>query len=306
MSLRTKALIALLFIAVLWGTAGVVAKVLLRELSPFVITFYRFAGAALLLSPFISPYRKPVRFWVRLIPLSLLNTCNVLLFYFGLTTTTAVAASIIGTATPLVTLLFSHYLIYEHSALKERIGILIGLIGTLIVIVLPAIERGQQLIGDIRGNILVLLALVAWTLYSVYSRKFISQQTYAPQDTAFMNFAVTGAVALVIALVLKQPFVTPQVLTVPYLATLLFAIVGITLITFTVFQWIVKHIKITTASVKDYIKLVVGIGLGVLLLHESFTFSYLLGTALVVTGVFIATGDRVTAKLLHALEKRGW
>ena len=121
-----------------------------------------------------------------------------------------------------------------------------------------------------------------------------------------MNFAVTGAVALVIALVLKQPFVTPQVLTVPYLATLLFAIVGITLITFTVFQWIVKHIKITTASVKDYIQLVVGIGLGVLLLHESFTFSYLLGTALVVTGVFIATGDRVTAKLLHALEKRGW
>ncbi len=297
MSTRQKALLAIILVAMLWGTAGIVAKTLLRELSPFVITFYRFMGAALLLLPFTTLSKKPSRFWRDLVPLSLLNTINVFFFYFGMTTTTVVAASILGSATPLVTLLLSHIIIREQSTWKERLGISIGLIGALAIIVLPALQQSGAIVGDLRGNILLCFGVLSWALYSVFSRKILTQKIYTPLDTAMVNFAVTGLVSLVAALVLRQPFITTGALTPPYILMMLYGIVGMTLVTFSLFQWAIKHIPVTTASLKDYIQLVTGAGLGIFLLHEPFTPSYLLGSVLVVLGVFIATGEKISKKL---------
>lgn len=301
MSVENKSFIAIIVAAILWGTAVVVAKILLLELSPFVITFYRFTGAAIILFPFVSPLRKSRKFWSDLVPLSLFNTGNVLFFYLGLRTTTAVASSIIASTTPLIVLLFSSILIKERSTLHEKIGIVIGLLGACAVIVLPALNHSKALIGDIRGNFLISLGVVSWALYAVGSRKFISQRNYTPLETAMVNFTVTGIVSGLLAIMSKNQFVTPRILNVHYLSLLLFAIVGLTLITFSLFQFAVKHVPATTASLKDYIQLIVGIGLSIALLHEPLTPVYLIGTSVVVIGVFIATGQRISKRIAALL-----
>ncbi len=53
MSLRTKAIIVLIVVAMLWGTAGT-AKILLKSFDPFTVAFFRFFVASLVIVPFFS------------------------------------------------------------------------------------------------------------------------------------------------------------------------------------------------------------------------------------------------------------
>src|SRR3989304_2125166 len=132
MSTRSQALLALIIASVLWGTSGVAAKILVRDVSPFVSSFYRFAIASLIILPFFLRERKPLRAWRTLLPLSLLGGLNVPLFFWGVQTTTANSAALIYTITPLMTALFSYLLISERHTRQKIIGIMICLIGGIL------------------------------------------------------------------------------------------------------------------------------------------------------------------------------
>lgn len=301
MSVRLKAFLALFAAAVLWGSAGVVAKILLHELSPSVITFYRFAGSALCAMFAFRNIKLHKKRLKQLIPISLLCSINVVLFYQGLTTTSVISAAVISSTTPLVTMLLAKLLIDETINQKQAIGIVLGLCGALCIILVPALLSGKDIHGNFLGNVYVFMAVLSWSLYTIASRKLTSQLVHSPEDMTMVNFLTTGAFAGLLALIFKDPFVTPATLHLSYISLLLFAIIGLTFVTFSLFQWAVKHLSATTASLKDYIQLVIGIILSVITLHESFGGIYIVGTLLVVVGVFIATGSRLQAVLKNLL-----
>lgn len=297
MSLRTKALLAVITTAFLWGTAGVVAKTLLQVADPFVITFYRFGIASLLILPFFLKEKKPKNYWRELIPLSLLNSVNVFFFYIGLTTTTANTAYVIGASAPLTTAFLSRLFIREHTSITTFMGISIGLTGTLLIILLPTLQTGQAFAGDIQGNIILTLGMLSWVLYAIGTRRVVSSGKYSPVTTTSINLFVTSSTALVLSLLTQKTLLIPALFTAQYLAILLFASLMITVITFFLYQWAIKYLPATTASLKEYLQLVVGIGFNTILLGETLTIGFAAGSALVVIGVFIATGQRVSQKI---------
>lgn len=301
MSIRTKAFFALLFVSVLWGSAGVVAKILIRELHPYVVLFYRFAIAAIVLLPWFIKAKKPIHMWRVLIPFSLLSAGNAILFYYGISRTTVSSSAIIGASVPLVTAVLSRLLINERTSKEKLFGIIIGLIGAMYITILPLWEEGKVLGGDIIGNMLLVAAVLCWTLYVIGSRHFLSNDTYSPLVMAEINFLTLAMVSLILAVSTGQLFFIPKVLDTTYLLVFLYSTVPVTVVTFGLFQWVIKHISATTASLKDYIQLVVGVALSLIVLKETVNTSFIIGSLIVVIGISIATGRSVFSKVIQKL-----
>lgn len=297
MSNQTKALLAIGIAATLWGSAGSTSKILFLESPPLVAASHRFLLASFIIFPFFLRTKKPKGYLLKLLPLGLFNTGNVLFYYLGLSHTTANTASIIGTAAPLTTLLLSWVLIKEKIGKEKIIGILVGLMGALFIVLLPMIENGSTNAGSMYGNILLICSLTSWTLYMVYSRYILSGGAYSPIISTSINIFTVAMAASIASLYTNQSIFSSALTHPSYLGTLLYAAIGITIITFFLFQWGVSHISASTASLKEYLQLIVGVGLNAIILKEQLTHAYLIGSILVGVGVFIATGQRLSKKL---------
>jgi len=300
MSSRSRAFVAILIASVLWGTAGVAAKTLVHDVNPFVASFYRFLIASILILPFFLREHKPRLVWQDLLPLSILGAMNVPLFYLGIKTTTANSATLIYTATPLATALFSSLLIQEIHSRRKLLGIFIGLVGAVFIILLPVIEKGSIVTGDLTGNLIIVGAMLSWTLYTVGSRHIHTHDTYSPLTVTSIYFFTTTLLSLLLSILTKQQFFPSALFSPMYVFTLFYSGIFITLITYFLFQWAIKRISVTTASLKQYIEPIVGVSLNTMLLGEKISTGFIIGSFLVVLGVTIATGS----KILSAMKKK--
>lgn len=305
MSTKTKALLAIFVAALLWASASSVAKILVAQANPFVVAFYRFGIASLILLPFFLKQKKPKKYFWHLLPLGLFNTGNILFYYTGAVLTSGNALVIIGTAVPIVTTLLSYFLIKESFAKQKILGILLGLVGVIYIVVLPIITHGQSFGGSFFGNLLEIGSLICWSLYIIYSRHILSKGKYTPILSTFMNVATCTVGSAIAALVTHQSFLVPAFGSPTYLGTMIYAAVGITIITFFLFQWALRYVSASMASLKEYIQLIAGVGINNVVLGEAFTVHYFVGSALVVIGVIIATGQQITKRLAALLFNQG-
>lgn len=298
MTLRQKAMLGLVIVAMLWGSAGVVAKLLVERADVYVILFYRFGIASLLIFPFFLAQPKPKGYLQTLIPLSFLNSLNAFFFYIGLSKTTANATYIINTTFPVVITLLASMLIGEHPSRNKILGICISLIGALFIVLLPLLMQGQATHGDFIGNLFIFAALISFSLYTVGSRNYLKSEKFTPLLTAAMNFFTTTASCLIVVILSGRSLFVPSLADTNYLTLLLYAAAPMTLVTFSLLQWVLKHIPASTASLNNYIQLIVSFGLNAFFLGETLTIYYFIGTILVVIGVTVATQDFYIKKIL--------
>lgn len=303
MSSRTKALIAIIVVSLLWSTAGVSTKLLIHVLNPFVAAFYRFLIASFCILPFFLRTKKPKGYLRNLIPLSLLSAANIAFYYVGMTTTTANAATLVYAGTPLATAFLSKIFIKEEVSRKKLLGVLIGLLGIIFIIVLPILDKQGELIGDLRGNIYIFFGLLSWAIYTVASKQYLSHHTYTPILMTSLNFFTVCIATLGIGLITQQQFFPPEALTLRFLLLLIYTGVFVTFVTYGLFQWAIQHISATTASLKNYLEPVLGIYLNTLLLRETITGGFIIGSILVIAGVVIATGTKLMEQIKKLLQK---
>jgi len=305
MTLRTKGLIALCIAAFLWGTAGVTGKLLFLETPPFVAAAHRFSLASLIILPWFIRTKKPNRYVRSLLPLGILNSGNVLFYYAGLSLTTANNSSILSMTVPILTTLLSPLIIKESIRKEQIYGVTVGLIGMLIIILLPILKNGDPVHGSLEGNLLLCGSVLCWTLYILHSRRILSSGTYPAILSTSINLFSVALSSIIASILFGLPLLSPALIAPTYLLVLLYAAIGITITTFFLFQWAMAHVSAATASLKEYIQPVFGIGFNAAILNEQITASYLLGSMLVFTGVALATGTRVTKKLASVLFNRG-
>lgn len=292
MSPRRIAFFAIGISSFLWATAGVTAKILLRDFEPFPLAFWRFFFASIALTPiFIRLKIFNSKFLREVLPVAILSTGNITFFYLGLTRTTANASAIIYTGTPLLAAILSKYTIKENLPGRKLWGILLGLLGVLVISILPMLERGQQLSGDTFGNFLTFIASCSWAGYTVGSRHLITRKNYSPLSITAISILVSTAVFFALSIVLaKQNFITP--LFNPINAILIAHIsLLVTVATYLMHQWAIKYSSATTATLTNYTSTIIGVILGITILGEPFTTGFAIGTFVVFAGIFLYTGN---------------
>lgn len=299
MTSRTKALIAIVLAALLWSTAGF-AKIVVRSLDPYVAAFLRFFVASVVIFPFFLKTKKHKHFFRDLVPLSLASTANILLYYIGLQTSTASSAVLISAGVPLVTSIFAHMLIKEQLTPHKLIGIIIGLVGVIFIALLPIIEKGNFASGNIVGNTFFIASVFVWSIYTIGSRRAIDKQGHSPLIVSGVSIFTSTIVFFFISIFTFKPSYIQIVADPSMIFLILHLGINITVATYLLFQWAIKHSSATTTSLNTYLQPMFALGINTLFLGEKITLPLVFGAAIVLSGVMITSGKKLI------LEARGW
>ncbi|HWE22619.1 MAG TPA: DMT family transporter [Myxococcales bacterium] len=157
-------------------------KSALREIPPLPLGLVRFIGASVLLLFLLHRVRPagqripPRSAWPRLLLLAFVVVpVGQGFFLAGLALSTAAHAALLYALTPLFVLLLAQALLREFPGARTSIGTLVALGGTVYVLSWRGLDLSR---GPLAGDLLLLVAVVAWALYTAEGRALIG--THGP------------------------------------------------------------------------------------------------------------------------------
>ncbi len=278
------------FLAAVWGSSFLFIKVGLHGLSPIQLASGRIWLGALTLVVIASLRRRPLPrhpavYGHLLVVGLLLCVLPFVLFAYGETHISSGLASILNATTPLLTMLVaSAFLPQERPTPVRLLGLALGFGGVLVVL---APWRGVGG-GSLQGELACLGATSCYGCAFVYLRRFVLPLGLDPVTVALIQVGLAATVLLVAA-----PFGSTGAvhLTWPIVGSLLALGVLGTGIAYVLNTNVVAGLGATAASTVTYLTPVVGVLLGIVVLHESLSWNEPLGAVLVVAG--IAVGQRL-------------
>lgn len=189
--------------------------------------------------------------------------------------------AVITTLSPVFLSIFAIFLLQEKITRKQFISIAIAFAGVLAVVGIPG-TQGES--GNLMGNLFLMAAALFWGYYSVISRKISS--FYSP-----LQITTWG---IVIATALTFPCIffewgrwSPQALTqIPIILSILY--IGIISTAVAFFSWNkgLALLPAHQAGVFFFFQPVVGTLLGWFFLNEKLHISFIMGSLLIITGVY--------------------
>jgi drug/metabolite transporter (DMT)-like permease len=279
---------AVLFGAILGGAVSTFTKVGIATFPPFSFVFIRFLFSFIIILPILVKRKNFVKDIWRLTPITLFGTFNIILFIIGIQYTTATIGQLLYAGVPLLTGLFAVYFLKENLKLLKILGIIIGFIGVLIVTILPILEKGKAFTGSLEGNILIILGVISWSFYMVFSKR--AQEKFSP-------FMVTSAFILVTTIVSFPLFIVTFVnnhawinsLGTGSILSLLYVAIAGTVLTYFLNQYAIKHGGSVFASMSFYLLPIVAFLTASVVLGEGLTTGLVIGGVLALLGVFFVT-----------------
>lgn len=92
------------------------------------------------------------------------------LLYEALRFTTSMNAALVNAMNPALIVLFSAFFLRERISLAKGVGLLVSLLGVLLVLTKGQLQLIFQTDYNL-GDLLMLAAILVWTLYSIFGRK---------------------------------------------------------------------------------------------------------------------------------------
>lgn len=166
----------LVIATVIWGGNFVVGRAIHDDIGPLSLNFWRWAVSGVLLAPFAITALKNdfdlIKKHFRLIVLLALTGMVLFhsLIYAALHTTNAINASLVLATMPLVIPVVSYFAGEDTLRFRQAIGIAVSFVGVGAII--SRGDIGTLLEMDFApGDLLVLAAVVMWSLYSVMLKR---------------------------------------------------------------------------------------------------------------------------------------
>jgi len=192
---------ALLVLAALfWGGNWVAGRALRDDVPPVALAFWRWVVAAIAFLPFtlggVFRARHVIRReWLRLVVFALLGvTAFNAMVYIGLSHTPAINGALINSAAPIFVFVTVWLAFGERASWLQMLGVGISLAGVATIVTrgdLAALVRLE--IG--RGDLLIIAAVYLWGIYSIMLRRWPSSLS----PTVFL------AVIMIIGMVFLVP-----------------------------------------------------------------------------------------------------
>ena len=300
MPAHKKGIIALIIANTIWGAASPVFKFALQNISPFLLAFIRFYGAALILLFFTYPHLKILKQdYLKIFLLAFFGiTLNITFFFLGLKITSSINAPIIASSGPIFLYLFSILILKEHSHYKVLIGLTVSLIGVLLIIGQPLFTG--QLDGQLYGNLLLIIATLASVAHTIIAKEI--SRSYSATTISFWIFLI-GAVTFLPLLIWEIASGSINYsLDHRGIIGIVFGIFLSSAAAYTLFEYGVKYINAQDVGIFTYIDPIVAILIAIPLLGEKLSLIYIMGSVFVFGGIYLAEG-RLHYHPFHRLRK---
>lgn len=294
------AIIALIITNIIWGSAAPIFKWSLENIEPFTLAFLRFFIAALILLPFVlNKLTIQKKDYFTLILLSILGiTLNISFFFIGLKFSSSINAPVIASSGPIFLILGSLLFLKEKLKAKVLTGTLISLIGVLIIILRPVLENGID--GKVFGNILFVIATLGSVGHTILLKRIASK--YDPLTLTYYSFLIGAVTFFPMFYIEAQTHGFLTNLNIQGITGIIFGAFLSSALAYSLYAFALKYMVANEVGVFVYLDPIVAILIAIPLLHETVTFSFLLGSILVFLGIFIAEG-RLHYHPIHKLKE---
>ncbi|MBJ7418401.1 MAG: EamA family transporter [Niveispirillum sp.] len=285
--LMIRELLLLLLLATLWGSSYTFIKIGVETIPPVTLIAVRtlIAGSILLLVmrwQGISMPRDPV-VWRQFMFQAVMNSAvPFTLVAWGEKSVDAGLAAILNSTTPIFTFLLTALITrHEPVTMRKLFGVTTGLIGICLIIGVEALDGlGDQLLAQIA----IVAATVSYAGAAIYGKNFKGLHPMQPAAGSML----CGAVLLLpVSLFVDQPWtLTPSM---PSIGALLCLSVFSTAIAFTIYFRLMQTLGSIGTTSQAYLRVPIGVGLGMLFLGESLSHTALIGLVCVVLAVIAMT-----------------
>jgi len=287
---RTLALIAVSIATLIYGITFTVAKdIMPNYVKPFGLILLRVSGAVVVFwtaGLFVKAKKIEKKDFKSLAVASFFGVAlNMLCYFQGLNLTTPISASVMMVTTPIIVLIVTSFLYKEKIIPRKILGIIIGLIGTVILIIYGNKASGNAS-NRMLGNFLVFINAASYGIYLILAKKLIHK--YHP--IVFVKWFYLFGLAYVL------PFGFLDLLEVNWSAmpTNIFLKVGFVILFTTCVTYLfnlfgLKKLKPTTVSVFIYLQPVVATIYALVVGSDTLNLVKIGSTILIFTGVYLVT-----------------
>ncbi len=283
----TKELALLLALSTLWGASYSFIKIGVETIPPVTLIAARTLIAGMILFVIIRwrglSLPKDATTWRRFLFQACLNSViPFTLIAWAQQTTDAALATILNSTSPIFAFLLT-VLVTRHEAVTGRklFGIGAGIAGICLIV-------GVQALGGLGQELWAQLAIVAATICyagaAIFGKQFKGLDPIMPAAGSM----ICGASVLVpVSLVTEQPWTL-----VPSLDSIL-ALLGLsvfsTALAFVIYFRLVQTLGSVGTTAQAYLRVPIGVAIGVLILGESLTSTAWIGLVCVIAGVAAMT-----------------
>lgn len=272
----------------MFATWPVLGKIALRTLPSLSLVGFRVLGAAIALAALGLVTRKLGRIarkdWALLVASSLLGVVlNQWLFVKGLSLTTAVNATLLGTTIPVFTLLVSILLGNDRASVRQVIGILLAGAG---VVYLIGPERADFSHGSRVGDLLIITNSLCYGTYIAISKRLVSRYNALTVITwIFLVGCVPAAPVGAVSLSRISVAAVPVSVWVAVAYIILFA----TVVCYYLNSWALARVAPSTVAVYIYLQPLIAFSIAPLILGEKVSSRVIVASLLVFAGVAVVT-----------------
>lgn len=277
------------FAVTFWGASFVATKVVLRDLSPDVLVWLRFAmGLPLLGLTAVARKQFSLPRFSDLPYFAVLGLIGITFHQWlqsnGLVTAQATTTAWIVAASPVFIALLGWLVLKEKLTGIQALGIFVAVVGVLLVISggnLRGLVGGQ---GITPGDVLIMISAPNWALFSILSRRGLKQHPAA----SMMFWVMVFGWGFTTLLFLSNPRFE-EISRLPLEGWLSMLFLGIFCSGLAYIFWYdaLKSIPASQVGVFLYIEPLVTVIIAWLVLGEQLTWASLLGGAIILAGIWM-------------------
>ncbi|WP_027417904.1 DMT family transporter [Aneurinibacillus terranovensis] len=287
----------LLLTSMLWAGNFVAGKFLVDHSSPMMLTVMRWVIAILVLIPIVWVRERKILPPAKAIfSLFLMGLTGVVLFNFfmfmALERTSAGNVGLLSALNPVSIALASFFLLREKINVRQIAGMMISLFGVIVVISQGHLQRIIELKFN-TGDMFMLLAVLCWGLYSVAGRK--AMKFVSPYMSTLWS-GIFGILTIIPFNLSKMTITQPNF---SFWMATLYAGIGATVVAMVLWNIGVQRVGGTKSGIFLNFNPIFTAILSYVILREYISFPQIIGTILVIGGVYLFTSKKRVMKKIQ-------
>jgi len=293
MTTKTKAMIAVILGNAIFGLSFLFSKVILDMTVPSVLLAFRFSLAFLVLNLIVIFGRGKIEFSLKGKPLKnilLLAIFQPVIYFFaesyGIAYTSSAFAGTIIAVIPIAGIVCDILIMHVKVSKKQ----ILCSIGSVIGVAITTLGM-ESTDSSALGIIMLFIAVLAAAMFYVFSQK--AGEHYNALERTYVMFAI-GSVTYVIAALVQcagqyDTLILPVVSSVQFWGGMIYLSVFSSVAAFMALNFGSSYIPVSQASIFANLTTVISIVAGVVVLHEAFTLPQVIGAAMILISVYIAS-----------------
>ena len=287
-----KGIIALSVTVFIWASTFTVIKIGLERITPLNLSFVRsilatfFLLGWLLLKGNRQEIARALKYHLGyIIGLGVVGVALFNIFQnIGIGLTSSGIASLLVASNPVFILILGASFLGEKITKSKAAGIVLGFVGIIIVTFLGKNMALLLRSGSFWGNILVLLSAVCWAVYSVMNKSALKR--YSPLILTALAYVFGSLILFFFCFTFEDVSLIFQCSLSSWLILLYLGILA-SGVTFYLWNYALSIMEASRVSVFIFLIPVLAILLGKVILNETITGFTFLGTALVLSGIYL-------------------